>query len=174
MTARTQTRATRARARLLFLGAALFVGAATWLILVGRSKWAGGATGIGALCLMLGSSVARGAGPADRILGSLADRAFDGCVLAAIAWTTRASDRGTSGLALVALVAGFLGAYIRARGASLEYDVGESPVTRGLRYGIVAAGLATGALRAAMIASAAVSALAAAVRASQVAKEERA
>jgi hypothetical protein len=75
--------------------------------------------------------------------------------------------------ALVALCLSFLSAYVRARGAALSYSVEESHVTRGLRYALVAAGLAFGWLGWTVWVSAAVAGLAVFVRTAQVASEER-
>jgi hypothetical protein len=76
----------------------------------------------------------------------------------------------------VALSMSFLSAYVRARGASLAYSVEESHVTRGIRYGLVVAGMALGGgwLAWGIWLAAALSALAVLVRTSQVTREERA
>ncbi len=175
MVARTNSRSVRVgQSRLLFAGAAASIGTSTWLIIDRRPGWGGAAAGLAGVCLVVGASLSRGGGPSERILGAVVDRAFDGCVVAAIAWSTRITHPAISAGALIALAAGFLGAYIRARGQSLDYDVEESPITRGLRYGIVAVGLAVGWTGPAVYLAAGVSLLAAMVRASQVAKEERA
>jgi len=156
-------------------GAMALSGAAACLVLVARPRPAGALAGAAGALLIVGGRLAERRGrPLERILDSLADRAFDGTVLAAVAWSARAVDPATAAGALVALAAGFLGSYVRARGASLGYGVEESAKTRGLRYLLVAGGLVAGWTRWTVWAVAAVSALAAAVRASQVAKEERA
>jgi hypothetical protein len=74
---------------------------------------------------------------------------------------------------LVALSAGFLASYIRAKGGSLGYGVEESVVTPALRYGLVSLALLFGWTSWAIWVVAALMLLAAGVRASQVAKEER-
>lgn len=159
----------------LAAGAVALSAAAAWLVLAGRPRPAGAVAAAAGACLIAGGRLAERRGRAlERILDSLADRVFDGTVLAAVAWSARRADPATAAGALVALAAGFLGSYVRARGASLGYGVEESAKTRGLRYLLVAGGLATGWTPWTVWAAAAVSALAAVVRASQVAKEERA
>lgn len=159
----------------LLVGGAL-VALAAWGIVDGdRGAPAALAGGAGALLLLGTHRANHGAGgPVDRMLGELLDRAWDGAVLAPIAWVTRADEPAVAAAALVGLGASFLSSYIRARGAALRYSVEESHVTRGVRYALVAAGLATGALAPALWAAAALSFLAVLVRTSQVAKEERA
>lgn len=139
------------------LEAALLAGAAGALLLIGTHRANHGA-----------------GGPVDRMLGELLDRAWDGAVLAPIAWVTRDTDPSIAAGALVALCASFLSSYIRARGAALRYSVEESHVTRGIRYALLTAGLALDALAFAVWAAAVVSIVAVLVRTSQVAKEERA
>ena len=159
----------------VLVGAVALSGAAAWLVLEGRMRAAGGATAAaGALLVVGGRGAERGGRPLERIADSLADRAFDGAVLGTIAWAARQARPATALGALVALAAAFLGAYVRARGASLGYGVEESAKTRGLRYLLITAGLALDQLAWTVWAVAGVSALASAVRASQVAKEERA
>jgi hypothetical protein len=85
----------------------------------------------------------------------------------------REVDPPAAAMAVAALVMGFLAAYVRARGRALGYGVEDSVVTRAVRYGLVAVGLAGDWLGPAMIALLVVTTLAAAVRASQVAKQER-
>jgi phosphatidylglycerophosphate synthase len=125
--------------------------------------------------LIAGASLARrarGAFPA--VLDSVADRIFDGTILSAVAWIARTWDPLASAGALVALAAGFLGSYVRVRGTSLGYGVTESPVTRAIRYGLVAAGLISGRVGAAVWTVAALGIVTGVLRATQVAKEERA
>ena len=107
-----------------------------------------------------------------RVLLSFADRLFDGCVLGAVAWVTRSSDPWVAAGALVALAAGFLASYIRARGGSLGYGIEEGVITPAIRYGLVSFGLVAG-WRWTVWAVAVLMLLASAVRASQVVKEER-
>ena len=68
------------------------------------------------------------------------DRLFDGCVLGALAWVSRTADPWLAAGALLALAAGFLASYIRARGGSLGYGIEEGVVTPAIRYGLVSAG----------------------------------
>jgi hypothetical protein len=159
----------------LIVGVALSVFAG-YEIVARAPKVAGLSAGIaGGLLLLGGHRANHGAGgPTDRMLDTLGDRVWDGVVLASIAWVAR---RGTPHIAAGALVgagASFLSAYVRAKGASLGYAVEESHVTRGLRYALIAAGLAFGWLGWTVWAAASVSVLAVVVRTAQVALEERA
>ena len=145
---------------------------ATWLLLIREVEAAGW------LALLAGAVLIAGGvllGPRDRlgrVLLSFADRLFDGCVLAALAWVTRSSDPWLAAGALVALAAGFLASYIRARGGSLGYGIEEGVVTPAIRYGLISIGLIAG-WRWSVWAVAVLMLLASAVRASQVVKEER-
>jgi CDP-diacylglycerol---glycerol-3-phosphate 3-phosphatidyltransferase len=160
---------------LLFAAAAVAVGSATGLLLHDRLRAGGAATSVaGGLLVGLAVGARRTGNGVKRILDSFADRAFDGLVLAAVAWATRSAEPRAAAAALVALGAGFLAAYVRARGESLGYQVEESVVTRGIRYAVLSAGLIGGWLTASLSALAAFNVLAALVRVSQVAKEERA
>jgi hypothetical protein len=107
-----------------------------------------------------------------KLFDPLFDRMFDGVILGAIAWAERSAGPSVAAGALVALGASFLSSYVRARGASLGYDVQESTVTRGIRYALISAGLAFGWLGWTMWAVAALSVLASMIRTIQVAKEE--
>ena len=149
---------------------------AAWAVVEGDRMPAAVLAGAGGALLLIGTHRANhgAGGPVDRMLGELLDRAWDGCVLAPIAWIARASDPGIAAGALVALCASYLSSYVRARGAALRYSVEESHVTRGIRYALVVWGLAFDQLAIAVWAAAGLSLLAALVRTSQVAKEERA
>jgi phosphatidylglycerophosphate synthase len=145
------------------------------MVLVARPRLAGVfALAAGALLVVSAAVARRERLVVEHLVDSFTDRAFDGCVLAAIAWASRRPDPATSVAAVVALGGSFLAAYVRARGASLGYDVEESVVTRGLRYGLVCVGLLAGWLDWTLWVLATLMLLAAGVRASQVAKEERA
>ena len=158
----------------LLAGAAALIGVSAWLLLTGRPREGGVAVaGAGAL-LFVAPLVARRGSPLERFVDSVIDRAFDGLVLASIAWVSRAGDPPAAAAAVVAMGAGFIAAYVGARARALGYDVATSPVYRGIHYGLVAAGLLTGRLAATLWIAAALGALTAVVRASQVAKEERA
>ena len=145
---------------------------ATWLLLIREVEAAGW------LALLAGAVLVAGGvllGPRDRlgrVLLSFADRLFDGCVLGALAWVTRSSDPWLAAGALVALAAGFLASYIRARGGSLGYGIEEGVITPAIRYGLISIGLIAG-WRWSVWAVAVLMLLASAVRASQVVKEER-
>jgi hypothetical protein len=159
----------------LVLGAAL-AGAAAVAIVAGEQRVGGALSSIGAAMLLFGGHRANHGegGPVDRMLTELFDRAWDASVLGAIAWTERTAAPEIAIGALVALCASFLSSYVRARGAALGYSVEESHVTRGLRYGLVSAGLLFSWLPWSVWAAAGVGALAALVRTAQVAEEERA
>ncbi|HLB61470.1 MAG TPA: hypothetical protein VJN50_01815 [Actinomycetota bacterium] len=139
----------------------------------------GTASGLVALAagivLVLGRRAAtRRGSPEDRMASSFLDRAFDGCVLGAVAWVSRDADPAVALGALLALSLSFLAAYVRARGAALGYGIGESGVTAGLRYALVVIGVAYDALAWTIWGVAGLSALSLLVRSSQVVKEERA
>jgi hypothetical protein len=157
----------------LFAAATAFLAVAVWRVLQGDELGAGVACALAGSALVWAGARARRGTVLLRVADSALDRLFDGAVLGAIAWETRASSPATCAAALVAMSAGFLGSYVRARGTSLGYGVEESPKTRGLRYALVSAGLLTGWVGPALWAAAGVSILAALVRSSQVAKEER-
>ncbi|MFL5735726.1 MAG: hypothetical protein ACJ76P_00115 [Actinomycetota bacterium] len=164
-----------AGARLSLLGAAVLSVVAMWLILDGETVAAGGFVLASGLLLIAGASLARRApGAFPTVLDSVSDRVFDGTILSAIAWVERTSDPLASAGALVAIAAGFLGSYVRVRGTSLGYGVTESPVTRAIRYGFVAAGLLSGRIGAAVWVVAGLGIVTGIIRATQVAKEERA
>ena len=160
---------------LVAIAAAGAVGVATWQMLAGRPVGAGlWALAAGAILLAADPMMLGPGAMLERTVASFVDRAYDGAILAAIAWAYRATDPWIAVGALVALGASFLAAYVRARGASLGYGVGESSITRGLRYGLISAGLLVDGLGWALWTVASVMGLAALVRTSQVAKEERA
>jgi hypothetical protein len=158
----------------LSAGALLSV-AAGWSIVAREPGMAAFAAFVsGALLLVGGHRANHGAGgPTDRMLDELLDRVWDGAVLGAVAWVARTEASAVAIAALAALCASALSAYVRARGASLGYSVEESHLTRGLRYALVAVGIAIGDAWIFWVATT-VSGLAVAVRATQVAREERA
>jgi hypothetical protein len=157
----------------LCIVAAAAIGVATWRILERRAV-VGGAWALGAAVLLVaaGLLVTRRDVRARMVL-SFADRAFDGAILAAVAWVTRVEEPTAAAGALLALAAGFLAAYIRARGAALGYLVEESAGTRSVRTGLISLALLAGWTGWALFAVATWMLLVALVRASQVAKEER-
>jgi hypothetical protein len=157
---------------LLTCGAAL-TAAAAWLILEGRTEPAGLAVALAGAAGIVGGRFAVWNGDGlSRLFDPLLDRTFDGVVLGAIAWEERSDMPPVAAGALVALGAGYLSSYVRARGASLGYDVQESTVTRGIRYALLSAGLAFGRLGWAVWAVAVLAVLASLIRTMQVAKEE--
>ena len=159
----------------LIVGVALVVFAGSEVIARRPGSAAVAAALSGILLLIGGNRANHGAGgPTDRMLDSLGDRVWDGVMLASISWVARLAAPSIAAGALVALGASFLSAYVRAKGASLGYAVEESHVTRGIRYGLIAAGLGFGWLGWTVWATAAISILAVVVRTAQVAREERA
>ncbi len=149
------------------------IATATWLLLVRRVAPAGWAALGAGSCLVVAGTMLRPADRRIRVLLSFADRAFDGCVLGALAWVTRDAEPQTAAAALVALAAGFLASYIRAKGGSLGYGIEEGVVTPILRYALLSLALVFGWTPWAVWVVATLVLLAAAVRSSQVAKEER-
>jgi hypothetical protein len=163
----------RAAVPVLCLLAAAGIGIATWQLLEREPERAGWAALAAGVCLVLAGVLLRPGDRRARVILSFADRAFDGCVLAALAWTSRSDDPAVAAGALVALAAGFLASYIRAKGGSLGYGIEEGIITPALRYGIVSLALVFAWASWAIWVVAIVALLAAGVRASQVAKEER-
>ena len=149
---------------ILCVAASLLVLVATWLLLVREAGAAGWAALLAGAVLVAGGVLLRPRDRLGRVLLSFADRLFDGCVLGALAWVTRSSDRWVAG--------GALASYIRARGGSLGYGIEEGVITPAIRYGLISVGLIAG-LRWSVWAVAVLMLLASAVRASQVVKEER-
>jgi hypothetical protein len=147
------------------------IGVATWRLLARDADAAGWAALVAGVALVTAGALLRPGDRTARVVLSFADRAFDGCLLAPLAWVTRGVDDAVAAGALVALAAGFLASYIRAKGGSLGYGVEEGLVTPGLRYALFAVALLFDASWA-IWAMAATNVLAAAVRSSQVAKEE--
>jgi hypothetical protein len=145
----------------------------TWAILDGRPQ-TGGACALGAAALLVAAGlVVPKDDPMPRMLLSFVDRLFDGAILASIAWVARVEEPAAAAGALLALAAGFLAAYVRARGAALGYLVEESAGTRAIRTGLISVALLAGWTSWALFVVAIWMLLVALVRASQVAKEER-
>jgi hypothetical protein len=141
------------RARAALAPAFGLVGAAAWLVLVDRPRWAGLAVAVATLPLLF--TALRASASADRLLrflDSTGDRVFDGTLLPSIAIAMRHEDVAVSGLAVGATGLSFLAAYMRARGWALGFDVGDSILVRAARYVALAAGLLTGGLFGALIA----------------------
>ena len=125
---------------------ALLAALAAWFVIARAPAYASAAAlASGVLLLIGGHRANHGAGgPTDRMLDELLDRVWDGLILGSLAWVARADDPGLAIAALVALCISALSAYVRARGASLDYSVEESHLTRGLHYVLVAAGVGLG------------------------------
>lgn len=162
----------RAVVPILCVTAGLLVLGATWLLLLREAEAAGWVALLAGGVLVAGGVLLRPRDRLGRVLLSFADRLFDGCVLGALAWITRSSDPWVAAGAVVALAAGFLASYIRARGGSLGYGIEEGVITPAIRYGVISIGLIAG-WRWSVWAVAVLMLLASAVRASQVVKEER-
>jgi hypothetical protein len=147
-----------------------------WLVIARRPHLAAVSAAVSGTLLLIGGHRANhgAGGPTDRMLDELLDRAWDGCLFGAVAWVALDPAPHTAIGALVAMCASYLSAYVRARGAALAYSVEESHVTRGIRYGLVSAGLGFGWLAWTVWIAAAMSLLAVVVRTTQVAREERA
>lgn len=163
----------RAAVPALCLLAGLGVGLSTWQLLERRAEAAGWAALAAGGCLVAAGVLLRPGDRRARVVLSFADRAFDGCILASLAWNTRASEPAVAAASLVALAAGFVASYIRAKGGSLGYGIEEGVVTPVLRYGLVSVALILSWTSWAIWVVAVLMLLAAGVRASQVAKEER-
>jgi hypothetical protein len=162
----------RAAVPLVCVVAAASIFLSSWLLLLGRREPAGWVCLAAGIALVTGGALLKPSDRLGRVVLSFADRLFDGGVLGAIVWVTRIEQPEVAAGALVALAAGFLASYIRARGGSLGYGIEEGIVTPGLRYGLISAGLIAG-WAWTVWAVAVLMLLASAVRASQVAKEER-
>jgi hypothetical protein len=150
--------------------------AAGVLIVRGEPVAAGALAAAGGALLLLGGHRANHGlgGPVDRMLTELFDRAWDAAILGSIVWVSYGTRPTLAVGALVALCASYLSSYVRARGAALGYSVEESHVTRGIRYGLIAAGLLFSWLPSMVWVAAVASTIAAAVRTGQVAREARA
>jgi hypothetical protein len=152
--------------------AALAIGASTWALLAREPVVGGWAALAAGAALVAGGILLRPTDRLGRVLLSFDDRLFDGCVLGALAWVTRTVDTAVAAGALLALAAGFVASYIRAKGGSLGYGIEEGIVTPAIRYGLIGLGL-VGGWRWAVWVVAVLMLLACGVRASQVFKEER-
>ncbi len=157
----------------LCLVASLGIVVSTWQLLERRVEAAGWAALAAGVCLVAAGVLLRPGDRRARVVVSFVDRAFDGCILASLAWVTRASEPSVAAASLVALAAGFVASYIRAKGGSLGYGIEEGVVTPMLRYGLVSLALILNWTAWAIWVVAVLMLLAAGVRASQVAKEER-
>ena len=162
----------RAVVPVLCVAAAAAIAASAWLLLLRRPEPAGAAALAAGVALVAGGVFLRPRDRLGRVLLSFGDRLFDGCVLGALVWVTRTEDPAVAAGALVALAAGFLASYIRARGGSLGYGIEEGIITPALRYVLISTGLIVG-WTWTVWAVAVLILLASGVRASQVAKEER-
>ncbi len=163
----------RGRVGAVVAGAAVATGIATWAVLARRPVLAGSLALVAGVLLTTSGALVGRRGGLDRLLDAFADRTFDGCVLGAVAWVARTDNRSVATAALVALGASFLASYVRARGASLGYDVEEGVGARAVRCALVGLALLLGASDWAIWTLAVFMTVVAAVRSSQVPKEER-
>jgi hypothetical protein len=159
----------------MWLGAgAALAGAATWAVLQGRLRPGGALAGAAAVSLVAGGvAVRRHPAPLWRFLDATVSLAFDGAVLSAIALTLRGPNPSGAAAAAAALIASFVGAYVRARGQALSYPVEDSIGTRALRYGLVVVALVSGRPAIPLFILLGFTITTALIRASQVAKQER-
>lgn len=163
----------RAAVPVLCTVAAAAIGVATWRLIDRDPEVAGWAALAAGGCLVVAGAVLRAEDRRARVVLSFADRAFDGCILAALAWATRSTDASVAAAAIVALAAGYLASYIRAKGGSLGYGIEEGVITPVVRYALFALALLLDWMAWAIWVVAAVNLLAAAVRSSRVARQER-
>ena len=125
-----------------FAGGAVLIGVGTWLIVAHHPRPAGVAVALAALLLLSGSVMADTHGSRTlSFLDSGLDRAFDGCLLTAIAFAFRHSDKWAAAAAVSAVALTFLAAYIRARGRALGYRLPDANLGRVLRYAVISIGL---------------------------------
>lgn len=110
--------------------------------------------------------------PRERVLVSVADRAYDGAILGAIVWVARADAPGLAAAALIAFGLGTLAAYARARACGLGYDLSSFAPVSVVRVAIVGLALSLGWGAAAYVALAVWQFASVATRVSQVWKEE--
>jgi hypothetical protein len=159
--------------RVLLTCGATLIATSAWLILDDRPRPAGLVAALAGVACTAGGRFAVWNGDGlSRLFDPILDRTFDGLILGSIAWAERAARPAVAAAALVALGASYLSSYVRARGASLGYDVQESTVTRGIRYLLIAAGLGFGWLGRTLWIAAALAVAASLIRTIQVAKEE--
>src|SRR4051794_39958422 len=123
-------------------GAATFAfGVSAWRILERDPDPAGwAALAAGAFLVAAGISL-RPHDRTARVVLSFADRLFDGLLLSTFAWVTRTTDPSVAAAALVALAAGVLASYIRAKGGALGVGVEEGLGTPLLARGPFLSGL---------------------------------
>lgn len=129
---------------------------------------------VAALAMILAAIEARSpGGPVrDRFAELLADRIFDACVLASLAWAYRA-DAVVSLLALVSLGTGFVASYERAKAAALGYRAREGLEYRAVRNGVIVGGLLSGWIGPSLWVVTGITVVAVAVRAWNLIAQER-
>ncbi len=146
---------------------------ASALILVGRGPLAAVPVAVAGACLIPAGRWARGSRVLRLIFAdSVAERTVDAILLGSVAWAQLPEQPRVAAAALVALVAGYLASYLRARAVGLGFHLQESVVDRSVHLGALALGLATGYLEVALWAAAAWSLAAVAHRAVEVARQK--
>jgi hypothetical protein len=146
--------------------------AAAWSILAGHAA-AGPVALLGGTALIAAAAATGRPGrPRERVLVSIADRAYDGAILGAVVWVARADAPDLAAAALVAYGLGTLAAYARARACGLGYDLSSFAPVSVVRVAIVGLALSLSWDTVAYVALAVWQFASAAIRVSQVWKEE--
>jgi hypothetical protein len=158
----------------LLLGSAALLGGAAELILARHLRLAGGAA-LPAIAGVIGVTVLAGRQRSARLqfAAQLMDRAFDGCILAPVAWVARTSSHRIAILALVGLSVSFLASYERARGEALDYRGSERVEYQAARMSLLALGLVAAWVEPTLWAFLILTASAACVRAWNVIRQQR-
>lgn len=117
-------------------------------------------------------SMGRPARPRERVLVSVADRIYDGAILAPVIWVALADRPALAAAAMFAFGSGTLSAYARARACGLGYDLSFMSPASTTRVALLGLALTFGWGTSAYVVLAVWYLLSAAVRLSQVRKEE--
>ena len=135
-----------ARAGVVLACAAAVLGAvvAAGELLLGRSDAGPLALLAGAAIIAAAAATGRPGRPRERVVVSIADRAYDGAILGAVVWSARADDPGLAAAALVAFGLGTLAAYARSRACGLGYDLAFLAPVSVTRVAIVGLALSLG------------------------------
>src|SRR5881409_4410695 len=98
-----------AAARVALVLGAVLIGIATWLVLARHARPAGAAAGGAGICLLYGSAQLNATSRRlSRFFDSVADRAYDGALLPAIALSMRHSDEAAAAVATAAIGVAFV------------------------------------------------------------------
>jgi CDP-diacylglycerol--glycerol-3-phosphate 3-phosphatidyltransferase len=158
----------------LLAGSAVLSGVTTFLVVADHLLLAGISAAFGAGALLAGTMAARrDRSRRARLAERIMDRAFDACILAPVAWVTRADSVTAAVLALVGLSGSFLASYERAKAQSLGYRGGEGTGYRAARAGLLVGGLLTGWVEASLWLFVVLTLAASAVRTWNVVLQER-